>query len=278
MKISAALMGLTGLSLLAGCTVEPSAIEDFVDESSDAVITTNAITTNAITTNAITTNAITTNAITTNAITTNALAVFRDPSAAGESARLYLQYLVRCSFRVNQSVSFSWTDNGGNVHPETYVGELGLAPEWATGPLSQRGKRMVSGCMAAHVNYYGIHVTLSVRSNESPLRLHPNDDEIDEYSHIEGAFWGNLWAPEPYLHACYQKSNVNHSRERLRDCATGHVNADGSVEDCGMIEVVGPCHKSCVGFDFARQDYAKCIDDPETSGKFTKYVITTALP
>lgn len=278
MKSTRALMFLSSLTFLAGCTTESSTVEDAVAETSEAVITTNAISTNAISTNAISTNAISTNAISTNAISTNALAIFRDPSAQGESARVYLQYLVRCSFTPDQSVSFIWTDDDGIVHPETFYGELGLAPEWATGPVRESGKRMVSACMAAHVNYYGVHVTISVRSGEDPLRIHPGDDELDAYPHVEGAFWGNLWAPVPYLRTCYNSANAANSRAHLRVCATGHVGADGITEECGMIEIVGPCSSACVGFDQARQDYTKCEDDLDSPHRYTKHVITTALP
>lgn len=285
MRISKSLLVLVGLSGLVGCTVESPIDDESVGKTEDAIIVLNAMTLNAITLNAITlnalinpSNAMTANAMTANALTANALSAIQDPTVQGDLTREFLQYLVGCSFTPTQSFDFTWTDANAVPHAEHYIGEIGLAPQWRTGPLGKDGEHMVSACLAARVNYYGVHVTISIRSGEKPLRLHPHDDELDDFSKVEGAFWGNLWAPQPYINACFNSANVNNSRARSRDCAAGHLNSDGTIGECGLIDIVGTCASACKKFSKSRGYYEDCREQPGVNNKRTDLVITTALP
>lgn len=280
-----ALMALACLAFMCGCTaaVSPDDVDDEdTGENESSVVTINALGGNALGGNALGGNALGGNALAGNALGGNslnaaALAAIQDPSSAGDLARSYVRYLVTCSFTDSQSFTFSWTDSSGVVHAENYVGHLGIAPEWATGPLDLDGQHMVTGCMGALVNYYGVHVTISVRSGESPLRLRRNDPELNDYSHIEGAFWGNLWAPQPYVNTCYNAQNVANSRAHQRDCAAGHLNPDGTTAECGIIDIVGSCASVCKKYNASRGYYEDCREKPG-SNKRTDLVITTALP
>jgi hypothetical protein len=271
------------LALFTGCSSGTLDNEEFIGETQDALemvnsLTVNSMTTNSLTTNSLTTNSLTTNSLTTNSLTTNALEAIQDPSATGEASRSVLRYMVACAFRPSQSFDFTWIDDAGVEREEHYVGELGLAPSWSSGPLDIRGQRMISACLAAHVNFYGVHVTLSARSGRGVLWLHPQDPELDEYAHVEGAFWGNIFGEDPYLNSCYKTSNVAYSRGLFRDCATGHVRPDGTTEDCGIINVAGPCEQVCRGYSPASGYYGRCTDRPGVGHMRTDLVITTALP
>jgi hypothetical protein len=252
--------------------------------ASEPVVVDNAIFPNAIFPNAIFPNAIFPNAIFPNAIFPNALdpaslAAIEDPGEAGVLSRMFVKYAVSCALTPSQSFSFSWTDSSGVVHDETYTGGVGLAPRWATGPLDLTGQRLVSACLAARTNYYGVTVLISMRSGAPPLDAMTPRSELAAYPHVEGAFWGNLFASTPALYACYDPADVAIARSDDRDCAAGHVDSDGEIVPCGPITLVGPCDEHCAKLDEAGGYYTQCHEDPiHPPHKMTKDVITTALP
>lgn len=261
------------LSLNTGCMAA-------IDEASDDVLEAEValVQGNQLTMNALALNGIALNGIALNTLDPQALAAIQDPGTQGTLARAFLKYAVGCAFNTSQSFSFTWTDASNVVHQETYTGELGVAPGWATGPLDNAGERMVSACVAARVNYYEVPVTISMRSLTEPLKILRGSQELAAYPDVEGAFWGNLWAPRPFIKACYNSPTVANSRAWKRDCAAGHLRTDGTIEECGIIDIVGACSSVCQPLNGAGQYYPSCIERPGQGGSTTKLVITTALP
>jgi hypothetical protein len=249
-----------------------------VAEAADALLIENALAPNALAPNALAPNALAPNALAPNALAPNALTVLQAATPAGAAARMLMKYTVGCALPSSATFHFSWTDLAGQLHDESYPGLLGLAPEWATGPLtSDAHQRLVSGCLAARVNYYGVSVLISLRSDDAPLDS-PSSQELSDYPHVEGAFWGNLFAATPYLNACYDALDVNISRQDMRDCAVGHL-SNGKVVSCGMIKLRGSCSTWCQSLTCSGHYYPSCVDRPGVEGSpMTKAVITTALP
>lgn len=248
-------------------------------------ITANAITANAIIGNAIVGNAMTGNAMTANAMTGNALAnntldpavlsALQDPGSTGGLTRQFVKYVISCALDPGDWLSFSWTDTDGVVHQETYEGQLGFASEWAKGPLNLQGQRMVSACLAARTNWFWVPVSISARSSYRNFEALTEAGELGQFPFVEGAFWGNLFEAQPYLKACHIPANAVHSREALRECSAGHLEVDGSVSTCGLIQLTGDCGTVCTTFDAANQTYGKCADLP---GRVPMdAVITTSL-
>ncbi len=272
-KMGAAL----GLGMvLTGCVAEMDAevdVEETVDEASSALVNGNALNFNALNFNALNFNA-----LNFNALTANSLEALLDPGADGALARQAMRYMVSCALTSSQTFTFVWTDALGILHAEIYAGQLGLAPTWATGPLNLTGQQLVSACLAARVNYYQVPVIISARSLHEPLKTMVNTQELADYPDVEGAFWGNLFAPEPYVSACYNPATVTNSRAHQRDCAVGHVTTTGVIEECGIIDIVGPCSLFCQGFNNAGQYYPSCQERPGVSATPNQQVITTALP
>ncbi|WP_437587921.1 hypothetical protein [Sorangium sp. So ce1000] len=265
--------------MATGCVAPEQAPEagDETEElgsSADELASGNALSFNALSFNALSFNALSFNALSHNALNRDAASALKDPGERGDLFRTLVKYTVSCALKQSQSFRFSWTDRAGATHNEVYPGHLGLAHQWNRRPLDDEGKRMVSACLAAHTNRYGVSVLISMRSRQNPLRHEVDDDELAEYPHVEGAFWGNLFTKTPYLRACYNTANVDVARAAKRDCAAGHLDADGDLESCGMIDIVGSCKESCGRLDRSGEYYKSC-DDPE-SGE-TRYVITTAL-
>ncbi|WP_437480964.1 hypothetical protein WME75_36635 [Sorangium sp. So ce1014] len=266
--------------MATGCIAPELALEaegeaENIDSSADALVSGNALSYNALSYNALSYNALSYNALSYNALSPAAASALQDSGAGGALFRMLVNYTVSCALDASQAFSFSWTDAAGATHNEVYHGELGLADTWSDGPLGAAGKQVVSACLAARTNRYGVSVVISMRSHEKPLRHEVDRDEREAYPHVEGAFWGDLFAETPYLRACYNEANAEASRAAQRDCAAGSVDEPGDdVEPCGMIEIVGSCQDHCSKLHPPGQ-YHKDCEDPD-SGK-TRYVITTAL-
>ncbi|MDC0741261.1 hypothetical protein [Polyangium mundeleinium] len=272
------MMGFSAVILL-GCGGGDVDLPEDVLEGEDALMDGNRLSSNSLALNSLALNSLALNGIAPNKLDAQSLAAIRAPTAQGELARAFVRYAVGCALTPLQSVSFSWTDAAKVVHQETYPGELGIAPAWAAGPLDLNGQRMVSACVAARVNYYQVPVLVSLRSMEAPLRLLAGARELVEFPDVEGAFWGNLWGASPAIYACYNSATVENSRAWSRDCATGHLRDDGTIEECGMIDVVGPCSSVCASLNGGGQYYPFCVEKPYAAGNAnTKLVITTALP
>jgi hypothetical protein len=264
-----------------GCVapVESSPEGEQFDEAAMALIAENALIPNALIPNALIPNALIPSTLISNALILDtldpsALAAIQDPGTGGTLSRMLVEYTVGCALTSDQSFSFSWTDAQNVIHNETYLGVLGIAPEWATGPLTVEGQEMVSACIAGRTNYSGTTVTISMRSLQSPVKTLVKSEELEEYRYVEGGFWGNLFAESPHLSACYTDADVSHSRSASRECATGHLDTDGEILPCGMIKIVGPCEEICQPLNGAGEYYPDCVDP--VWGKIQN-VATTAL-
>ncbi|WP_156339192.1 hypothetical protein [Chondromyces crocatus] len=237
-------------ALSAGCAtplVEEGdadpAEEIATDES--ALLSENALNWNAINWNALNWNALNWNALNWNGLTIEARNRLLDSGNVGDLARQALRYVVSCALPASSSFDFSWRDDQGGVHAESYPGLMALAPQWQSSPITDDEARWVSACLLSRVNYYGASVLLSSRSWHQQFWV-LGGDELATFTHEEGAFWGNLFTDPPSAYACYNTNHVDYARQKQRACAAGHVNAQGGVESCGMIKIVGACSDYCV--------------------------------
>lgn len=267
------------LALTAGCAVHEAGEGPGGDPETGVAVSgmtaENALSYNALSYNALSYNALSYNALSYNVLSAEALDALLDPGAAGDLFRVLVKYTVSCALSASQSFSFSWIDGEGVLREEVYPGQHGLAEAWAWGPLDQGGRERVSGCLAARTNRYGVSVQISMRSHERALRHEIGPGELEEYPHVEGAFWGDLFTATPYLRACYTEANVANSRAAQRDCAAGQVDPAGGILPCGMIEIVGSCDDLCSTLHPPGQYYRDC-DDPD-HGRI-RSSMTTALP
>jgi len=276
MRSSIASLGILALVLVSGCAEGVDAGSEDVGEAEQALLANNSLTYNAITLNAITLNAITLNALDTYNLDEATLDALQDIGQQGTMARMFVQYAVSCAFNSSQTFEFDWTDAYGFGRHEEYQGALAIAPHWATQALGTQGEEMVSACLAARVNWYETPVAISMRAPQGPLSSPPSN-ELTAYPDVEGAFWGNLWADEPYIYTCYNSTTVANSRSHQRDCAVGHLNPDNSVSECGIIDIIGPCSDHCQPVNGVTGAYASCAKHPG-DGTHTLNVVTTALP
>jgi hypothetical protein len=269
--------------VLAGCGTGSidSMDEERTGEVGEALENSNAMNPNAMNPNAMNPNAMNPNAMNPNALSptamsATAMAALLDPGTAGDLSRQLLRYTVSCALAPTRSFSLSWTDAAGAIHAEVYWGLLGLADDWATSPLSTTGAEWVSACLASRVNWYGVPVMLSSRGTVPQLAT--TSTERSTYSKLEGAFFGNLFTATPTVYTCYTVDDIANSRSAQRDCATGHLDSDGSVSSCGILQILGACADFCSSVQASKQYYPNCFLISGRQGTPTASVVTTALP
>jgi hypothetical protein len=263
------------LFLLSGCAAERADSEERgVGAAESPLLTANLLTANLLTANLLTANLLTANSLISSTLTSSGLGApvqtaLQDVTPMGANDRTLFHYIATCALNATQSVSYTWSDSNGVAQTVTETGEVALAPGWATGPLDRTGQQLVSGCVAARVNAFGVSVHLSARS--PIIAATTPSSELAAYPYVEGAFWGNLFTQSPHLSACYDPSNVAHSRADQRACATGYPDANGQIESCGIIALTGSCNDQCVWFDPWDQLYVGCGEN------YTLNVITVGL-
>lgn len=236
-------------TLLVGCALdaeEPGAPPrgEGVEPAGSTLLQENALNLNALNLNALNLNALNLNALNLNALSPAAHAAILDPGAAGQLTRHALRYIVSCALDSDESFDFTWTDDAGAQHAESYPGLMGLASGWASGPIGDTEARWVSACLISRTNWYGVSVLISSRGHHGELKKQ-TDQELAEFTHPEGAFWGNLFAASPVGYACYEPTEQDYVRQQQRDCAAGHLDAQGGVQACGMIQIAGDCADLC---------------------------------
>jgi hypothetical protein len=177
------------------------------------------------------------------AISAPALAAITSTGIDGYLSRQLLAYTVGCALDGTQSFSFTWVDALGETQSVTDQGWIGLATDWADGPLGADEQTWVSACLAARVNFFGIEVQLSIRGSDAVLATSPA--EVSEFPYEEGAFWGNLFTDSPAVYACDDVADDANSRSQDRVCAAGYVTQNGGIESCGIIQRLGSCDTYC---------------------------------
>ena len=239
--------------LLAGCAFDAGGEQaESLGEAEEAIVIGNSINLNSINLNSVKLNA-----LQPASLNATAKAAIQDTGALGEGAREALRYIVGCALPANTSFNFSWTDAAGVLRQESYPGLLGLAPAWANAPASQADTGWVSACLISRANRYGTPVEISSRGGHGVLAA-LNQAELDAYAHLEGSFWGDLFASPPVAYSCSNPAELTYAREQQRDCATGTVREDGGVDGCGMIQMVGPCADRCEYYNNPKGYYSDC--------------------
>jgi len=157
----------------------------------------------------------------------------------------FFQYLVKCALAPTDS--WLLTLNGTDY---TFPGSLGLVPQIKERLLTDSEGRLLSACLLAHVNHFGIHVMISVRSGDL---IAVTQDEVQEFRVYEGAFFGNL--ANATMYSCQgepaEEALTESSSRALRVCT------DGST--CGFTSV-GYCKDVC-NFYLGQLGYKNCTAD-----------------
>lgn len=172
-----------------------------------------------------------------------------------DAARGILSYLVDCALSANDKLSVTLDDG------ETYefVGDMGLATSWRNAPCDQACQEIVSSCITARGNYYGVHVEISMRAERGPPVLHLSPGEREKFPIQEGAFYGNWFAFPSVAYGCRGRG-YDPYYQVVRRCAQ-------EKGDCGIIRPFFTCDL----FDGATQSETatKACEGVTDEGAFT---------
>lgn len=151
-----------------------------------------------------------------------------------EAGREVLSYVVKCALDPDDVMV---ADSGGQRYE--FRGLLGLAPKWTERELTENEQELLSGCLLAHVNAFGMPVPISLRSEGA---LEATDEERRDYPVYEGTFFGQIFeGGMTHAFSCQgsaPQAALAHSEDReWRVCTDG-------TERCEIISV-GRCRDVC---------------------------------
>lgn len=187
------------------------------------------------------------------------------------AANLLLKYLVRCSLPAIDVLTY--TADTGAVY--SWAGGFGLAPEWASGKaIPEREQQLVSGCVAAHANKYGVHVPISVLAKAADgLPIPYTADELSTYSVTEGCFFGNFFKKDGVFAGDDRAMPLSNAQSSTRACALPDRSGGGASSNCSPIKYAGRCRDICQT-DPTGVYYTSCT----ANGKTYRPVATRILP
>ncbi|WP_224248105.1 hypothetical protein [Hyalangium gracile] len=213
---------------------------------------------NGVTLNGVTLNGVTLNGLAMNGLGTADFAGWFAQDTALNS--MVMKYVVKCAAPAGQSRSYQDASTGTTY---TWQGSLGLAPDWASGQqMTEAEQQLVSACLAAHVNKYGMHVPLSVlgrTARQQPIAY--SSEELQTFRRREACFFGNLFTGEGVF-AGTDGLYLNDWESSTRAC--GLTTLEGAqVSQCSPIVHVESCDELCT-LDPSGLFYTECTYNGRT--------------
>jgi hypothetical protein len=169
-------------------------------------------------------------------------------------ASVVVRYVYKCAAPAGTSIT--WTNPKTNVS-YTWAGGLGLAPGWVSGDSATVAEQQViSACLAALVNKYGVSVTIAVEGRTATgTQIGIGPSELATYSVKEACFFGNLFNGEGvYVGLDHWPWDARTSS--VRACALSKQ-SEGPSRECPPLFQVDSCHKYCTP-DRTRTFYESC--------------------
>jgi GLTT repeat (6 copies) len=209
-----------------------------VDLSSDNGMSSNGLSSNGMSSNGLSSNGLSSNGLSSSGLSTTAFSTWF--SANPTFSDTVMTYVVKCALPAGKTLTYNYSRKVAY----TWSGNLGLAPTWASGkaiPVVEQ--QLISGCLAAHVNKFALHIPLSVRAVKPDGTYVPvSADEQTTYSQTEGCFFGNLFTGAG-VYAAYDKGALLAGASSARACAL----ETGLPGECPpMINTADTCQHLCV--------------------------------
>src|SRR6218665_30143 len=165
-----------------------------------------------------------------------------------------MKYVVACAVPAGESRTFTDTSTGTSYR---WDGLLGLAPGWSGGEgATTEEQQVVSACMAAHANKFGIHVTISLRGLDGAGNVLPiSIQESTNYSVREACFFGNLFDGETGVFGGNDGLTLASNQSSPRVCGLPGV---PTPSQCLPMVFVGNCSTYCTP-DATNSFYTSCF-------------------
>jgi len=166
-----------------------------------------------------------------------------------------MEYVVRCAAPAEVSRTYTSSSTGQSW---SWRGGLGLAPDWTHGaPATLAEQRIVSACLAAHVDKYALHISISVQGLSATGVAIPTPDwELALYAEKEACFFGNLFTTEG-VYAGNDGRPLNERESTARACALSNRRDEGGQPCAPLMRVEQDCVRFCT-LDASRRFYVSC--------------------
>lgn len=168
-------------------------------------------------------------------------------------AAVVMPYVIRCGVPANESRTFTDANTGRTY---TWAGGLGLTPDWASGqPANLVEEQVMTGCLAAHVNAYGVTVPISVLGTSARGEPIPAP-EAAQYTYREACFFGNLFNGEGAF-AGNDRGTMSDTHSSARRCGRSHRGGE-KHNDCPPLVHTDNCESFCQ-LDSTGTYYTSCV-------------------
>lgn len=214
------------------------------------VVSTNGMSANGMSANGMSANGMSANGMSANGMSANGLtaAALGAPAfgawfnEAPATRAVFMKYLVRCA--VPSGKPIVWR-NPATRTTYVWLGDLGLAPGWTSGkPITTAEEEVLTACLAAHVNAYGLALPIAVEgADANGARTPVAPFELKLFPIREACFFGNLFTGEGVF-AGIDHADWGTGVSTLRGCVFDYA-AIGTARDCAPIQVVGVCDQLC---------------------------------
>jgi hypothetical protein len=244
---------LAALLLVAACgpaTEEDVAVES-LGASTQALLTENGLSTNGLSTNGLSTNGLSTNGLSTNGLSNLSFKNWFNADVALRN--VVMQYIVLCGLAQGQTLT--WTNPQTNV-AYTWAGRFGLAPVWASGSQpTTNEQQLVSACLAAHTNKYGLNIDISVLGrNSTGATIAYTSQELAAFPEREACFFGNLFTNQG-IYAANDRAALRADESTSRACG---LSSSANSSECPPIaHLANSCASYCT-LDASGDFYTSC--------------------
>ncbi len=247
---------LVMLSVLVGCgTVEPlvEVSPPGLDRASQELVEDNGMSLNGLSLNGLSLNGLSLNGLSLNGLSSETFSQWfgQNPSFN----QTVMRYVVRCAVPEGESRTYRDPVTG---HSYTWQGSMGLAPNWSDGAsASVAEQQVVSACLAAHANKYGMRVSVSLLGrNAQEVAIPASSSELSTYFHREACFFGNLFSSSGAVYVGADWEQMNTRKSSTRACGLSSRSSGGS-ESCAPLIHVGSCASFCT-LDASGTYYTSC--------------------
>jgi len=165
-----------------------------------------------------------------------------------------MRYVVSCAAPAGVSRTYA-SPTTGRVH--VWVGRMGLAPDWTQGmPATLAEQRIVSACLAAHANNYGLNVSISVLGRDAKGTNIPySSEELTIFAKRESCFFGNVFTNQG-LFAGNDRTSLAADESTRRPCGLKGFKALDNPA-CSQVKRIGQCEDYCT-LDASGNFYTHC--------------------
>jgi hypothetical protein len=243
----------------------PAATDEALGSQSGALATPavpspSGVSNNGLSVNGLSVNGLSVNGLSVNGLSVNGLSVngllslpFQNWFEADPATRdRVMKYIVLCAVPSGQTRTYTSLLTGLTY---SWPGSFGLAPVWSLGlPAPEAEQQLVSACLAAHANKFGINIPISVLGRNAQAQALPYTfSELATYSEKEACFFGNVFTNEG-IFAANDRTFLLASESTTRACG---LSSRFQSTDCASIAHVGSCREFCT-LDSTRTYYTQC--------------------